>query len=88
MVIEKVLEISTGHLPQHVWDEVHRLDWPRLLMDEYGAFFWTPIPGDGCGYDLPPELFRVLKYARSIGCRWVSFDRDADQIKDLPYWDF
>jgi len=94
MTIEKVLELSTGHLPEEAWDVLPGMDWPRMLLDEFGGFFWAPPLTDdldAMGY-LPPkypaELMRVLRYARSKGCRWVNFDRDADRIPDLPYWEW
>lgn len=38
--------------------------------------------------DLPPEVLAIERYARALGCDCVPFDADADQVVDLPTWDW
>jgi hypothetical protein len=37
---------------------------------------------------LPPEVLTIQRYARARGCDYVRFDADADQVGDLPTWDW
>jgi hypothetical protein len=38
--------------------------------------------------EIPEDLKGVLLYARRKGCDYVMFDRDADVITELPFYDW
>jgi hypothetical protein len=89
--ISKVLELSTAHLPEEVMQGIGFIGWPRILVDEYGAFVWVPPEGetiDELNCELNPDLARVIKFAQKLGCRWINFDRDNPFCYVLPTWDW
>jgi hypothetical protein len=91
-VIRTVLDLSTAHLPEHLGR--HGLSGQdSVIADqlEHGWLMWVPPDPDAHAADhpdLPPEALAVQRYARQCGCDYVLFDTDADQIGDLPTWDW
>ena len=82
-----MLVLSTGHLPQQVMqvlenESAKNSHLTRNIAHEYGAIIYTEEPREGT----PPELITVIQYAKSVGCLWINFDRDADTIDGLPTW--
>jgi len=50
---------------------------------EHGWLMWVPPDPDeraGDHTDLPDEVLAVQRYARHLGCDYVLFDVDADQV--------
>jgi len=37
---------------------------------------------------VPDVVLTIQRYARGLGCEDVLFDADADQVGDLPTWDW
>jgi len=87
MSIEPMLVLSTAHLPPAVMALVSAQDRniTRTIPHDYGAIVYAH--DENLNPDLPAEVAVVLAYARSRGCDWVNFDRDADTVGDLPTWD-
>ncbi len=57
----------------------------------YGWLTWVPPDpqAHAVGHpDLPPEVLAMQRYARASGFEHVLFDADADQVGDLPTWDW
>ncbi|WP_432830850.1 hypothetical protein [Dactylosporangium sp. CA-092794] len=56
---------------------------------EHGWLMWVPPDPDAHAADhpdLPGEVVAVQRYARHLGCDYVLFDADADQVGALPAW--
>ena len=91
-VIRTFLDLSTAHLPEHLGS--HGLsgeDGVTAYHLPYGWLMWVPPDPDAHAADhpdLPPEVLAVQRYARRCGCDFVLFDADADQVGDLPSWDW
>ena len=80
-------------------DAASRESWmPRCVQHGYGAFINVP---DRESFDddeweerqrnlaaHAPSLHALLEYARSLGCRWINVDRDADTDDTLPFYDW
>ncbi len=64
-------------------------DDPQSYTDDYAADFRAgEADGDDFGDGSAPEILVVQLYARSLGCDYVLFDRDADIDDALPTWDW
>lgn len=92
-VIRKFLDLSTAHLPQSVMEGLSGFEnVVAYTHGEYGAFLWVPDDpqesNDFMDEPIPAEVLAVQLYARSLGCDYVMFDRDADTDEALPTWDW
>jgi hypothetical protein len=89
--IQKVLVLSTGHLPQEVMEDLGEgsaLTQKYLIAPyEYGAFVWVPTDWSSTDF-LPKELRDALDFAGIRYCQWVRFDSDGPRVDDLPYWEW
>ena len=100
MSIQKFLDLSTGHLPVTDRERLNLLasrNLPfRVFGHEYGWNVW--LCGEGKQFDQNIEaleeaygftdaLGRVLRCAKHYECDMVNFDRDAERIDGLAYWD-
>ena len=96
--VGKFLDLSTGHLPQR-WgvradeggDGLSNAPGVSANILPYGWLMWVPDDPDQYAEDeeggVPPqEILVIQRYARKHGCDYVLFDRDADQVDDLPSW--
>lgn len=96
--IEKVLILSTGHLTQQEFEGMQVDDeMPfRIIKHEYGAivimydFNETLEFEDAKGFMLGhfPKLWRVLMFAKGMGCRYVNFDQDGEIYAKLPSYEW
>lgn len=92
-VIRKFLDLSTAHLPQHIMNgPLNSFENVVAYDTQYGALLWVPDDpqesNDGMDESVPAEVLAVQLYARSLGCDYVLFDRDADTDDALPTWDW
>ena len=100
MSVEKFLDLSTGHLPvkdrERLEALINRTLPFRVFTHEYGWNVW--LNGDDEQferniealtevYGLTGALGDVLRHAQAEGCWMVNFDRDAERIDSLAYWD-
>lgn len=96
-IVRKFLDLSTAHLPYEiaVGDEMDGSPLRKLAgvtayeHDAYGWFVHVPNLADVDTYDystVPDALRTVWDYARSLGCDYVLFDRDADVDDALPVY--
>lgn len=87
--IEKVLVLSTDHLPGDMPDY-----GMRSVDHDYGAIvFVPPLIEQGAAAFLPVEeglpswIAPVLALAREHGCLYINFDQDADVWTSLPTYE-
>ena len=90
--VRRMLELCTAHLPEHLGS--HGLSSQDGVIAHhltYGWLMWVP-PDPRAHADehpgMPPEVLTIQHYARVRGCDYVLFDADADQVDDLPAWDW
>lgn len=83
--IRKVLVLSTGHLTKATC--LSYTEWPFISSFEQGCYFYV---GDEPNLypNAPGDLQNVLEFARRNGCIEVKFDRDAERIAALPWFDW
>lgn len=85
MAIFKYLDLSTAHLSVKTREELDLINNAAgLTVAKYDCGYFISVPGSmesiGDGHKLPADLREVLKFARTIGCDIVRFDRDAEII--------
>jgi hypothetical protein len=83
--IRLMLDLHTNHLPEDTCDDLNGFD------TSYGWLMWVPddIDTHGADYDdIPAEVVTIWRYARSLDCGYVLFDRDAAHDGQLPSWDW
>ncbi len=85
-VINKYLDISTGHLPQTEWDALSGHEWVVFVQHDYGGFVNVSNISEIAG-DLP-VLAKILQIAEEYDCNWVNFDCDAGKVDDLPTFEW
>lgn len=88
-MIEKMLVISTAHLPKQEIDLLNG----RIISDEYNGWVrdeGTLVCGTVLNLDLSdlPRLKDLLKYTAKQRCEWLMFDRDAEVLKNHPSFDW
>jgi hypothetical protein len=93
MGVRQFLDLSTRHLPDRFATQVNLTECDGLVVYEmrYGWLLWVPEDPDAredFGPDVPHEVLVVQRYARSLGCDYVMFDRDGPVDPQLPSWDW
>jgi len=78
------LDCSTAHLSPAARDYIDRAD-VIASSTPYGWFVWA---SEEPGEDVPPDLAAIMAHARSLGADYIHFDRDADEIDELPVFDW
>lgn len=74
-MIEKMLTLSTAHLP--IDPDFEDL---RAIPFEYGFVVWVEQPDNS----MPTWLFLVMEWAWDEGCTLVMFDSGGEVSEDLP----
>jgi hypothetical protein len=86
--IGKFLDLSTAHLRKDIRANLDEVD--GLVVDKTSdgwlVYAHTNAAEFARDYDWPDELLPIIELARSNGCTYVLFDRDADAIGCLPSW--
>ena len=77
-MIEKMLVLSTAHLPNSDPD----FEDLRSVPFEYGFVVWVEQPDNS----MSSWLYLVMEWARDEGASLVMFDRDGEVSEDLPRW--
>lgn len=89
----KYLDASTGNLPAEVFHAIQDGEHDKVILTRHnhGAWVWVP-PDDGDEvHDVSqelPALDAIYKVARSLDCRWINFDQDAEPLDGLPFFDW
>lgn len=89
MTIEKMLVISTGHLPKKEIDLLNA----RIIGDEYNG--WVRAEGTLCcltvsNLDLSdlPCLSELLSVTARHHCEWLMLDRDGEVLRTHPTFEW
>ncbi len=86
--------ISTAHVSEATAKRLNSTPpkhWPCLggPYGEYGWFLHAHDENAGVGSDaIPDELFDVMIWARRQRFDYILFDCDADQVAELPAFDW
>jgi hypothetical protein len=80
--LAKMLDLSTGHVPDGVDDKEPFLKELRFLENEMGWVVWV-LPG---AENLPEWFKPIHDLAVLHDCILINFDRDADEHPDLPIY--
>jgi hypothetical protein len=89
--IRKTLVLSTSHVSAataKMFDDNDPIDWPAIggHYDGSGWFIYA-LPTIRSEH-APAELLKVMEFARENGCDNILFDADADQVDDLPTFEW
>ena len=87
----RVLELSTAHVSYETSLLMNDHKSPVSMLDDKSHGWWVLVYYDDLDeveQDYPEDLKHVLATARGLGYRWVRFDQDADQVADLPTFDW
>lgn len=86
-----MLELSTAHVRPETMARLENDDFEWLPVykksfgeEVFGAFAMITDLDDEEAADIPDDLMKVIRYAIRKGCDWVMFDRDYDEIAELP----
>lgn len=84
MEIRRTLILSTAHIKEETL--MRFKSHPHVADFEFGAYFYAnPL---GIDQEVPEDLRTVLEFARAEACCEVKFDADADEIDQLPTYDW
>lgn len=83
--VRKVLVLSTAHLTKDTC--LGYKAWPFIAEYEEGCYFYVGSAPENYA-EAPADLRLVLAFAKLHGCVEVKFDRDADQVSNLPVYDW
>lgn len=90
--IRRMLNASTGNLPEDMFGTFTEHPWVVANRTEHGVLMWVPNdPADSsrvCDPPVPAEVLAVQEHARGLGCDYVLFDADADPVPGLPFWEW
>lgn len=88
MSIEKVLVLSTDHMPSSTpdWDK-EQADTDRKVWDfEYGFVIFVPYKDN---MDTVPEwLIPIAELAQKEDCTFICFDQAVDCVDGLPVYEW
>ncbi|MCK1741353.1 hypothetical protein IVA80_10875 [Bradyrhizobium sp. 139] len=84
-----LLHLSTCHVTKQTAKLLDGETDFHMAKHEYGWFVWVDsdvaVRGDK---DWPADLAACVAYAHNLGCRWICFDRDADEVDALPKYEW
>ena len=90
--VTNVLDISTGHITKHdteLLDESDGNNCPAIAY-KYAEGYFVYCGDKTIDFDdfrlhgFSPSFVAVLRFANSIGCKHIQFDRDGTTYDDLP----
>lgn len=82
------LDLSTGHLPQNIFEDLGNWSSLRVVQHEYGTILWVSSENYDDDPQWPEELSVVINWARKLNCDLINFDQDALKTDLLPYYDW
>ncbi len=101
-MITRTLELSTKHIKPETneWltDQItaRAVDGDHVLTvyDKPMYGYWVHVPERSEFAEsvdvamVPTELWGILVFAMTHGCAWVMFDCDAEELEELPTFDW
>lgn len=95
-MIHSYLDVSTEHITRGTMAKLesgssHLYGWPAMSIAnyEYGCFVTVPLDTEPEQWEaLPPDLAKVLDYARKLGAILVRFDAEGEPAHKLPTYDW
>jgi hypothetical protein len=95
-MIRQFLDLSTAHVSQaaQTWLNVYAaenyedggdVETRHVASHSCGWWMWA---GEEGTTGIHEDLLPVCLLARANGCDYILFDRDAEQIADLPIYDW
>ena len=100
--INRMLVLSTAHVSQETADKLPR-GHADMVDDDFGgssdvpswgpafarAEGWLFYVGDAKTYeDAPSDLKECVAFANSCNCVWLMFDRDGNEVPQLPTYEW
>jgi hypothetical protein len=90
MTVRKFLDVSTSNLSELTCATLGSIEGVSADETRYG---WLMHASNGAAqyareHDWPAELLPIVELARSKGCEYILFDRDAEPIEGLPTFDW
>lgn len=81
--ISRVLILSTRHIEPESMERLECLS--TVFQCDYGALLST---SNTTPHKWPEDIDRVLTFARDKGCSYVMWDRDGEEVEELPTFDW
>ncbi|SFU37286.1 DUF5983 family protein [Butyrivibrio sp. INlla21] len=85
-MIGKYMDVCTSHLTQDTVDNLVIGNIPSVHAYDYEEGMFVVIPDEE--HHLPNDLDEVFKYAKQNDITLIRFDRDGEEIDDLPTYDW
>lgn len=91
LVIRSFLDLSTAHLSAATCRILNSYDGVTAYETPHGWLMHIPeqdadeLSHDG---DWPPEILPIINLARTHGCDYILFDKDAPESDLLPTFDW
>ena len=93
MEIVKTLVLTTAHVTEETAQWLDS-DPDQLVVynkesgeDQYGWFIPVYMAQEVLEEAIPEELKEIIQFADAHKCTWIMFDRDADEIDELPVFE-
>lgn len=94
-MIVRMLDLSTAHITEQtgLWLDTTALDSGSPVVTyekkEYGWLISIPSTWEYVKAErIPGDLLAVMTYARAKKCEWIMFDRDSDEVRKLPTYEW
>jgi hypothetical protein len=94
-MIVQMLDISTAHVTVETsnWLTEVGVNGPSSIIvyekADYGWLVHVPDEWDlGKADNVPGDLLAIITYAKAKNCLWIMLDCDAEEIKDLPVYEW
>ena len=89
----RFLDLSTGHLRSSTREWLDHNDrWPTRYAHPDGHGWFVYVPSDPVNDPpdmsaIPDDLISAVAFARTRDCDFVLFDRDAEPVAGLAYYE-
>lgn len=93
MEISNMLTLSTGHITEETSELLSREPDDNTLQltfypNTFGGFLYVNNIDSSIIETLPQDLSACVSLAQKQNCQWLQFDCDADEIDELPTYDW
>ncbi|MCO5157841.1 MAG: hypothetical protein M9945_14025 [Aquamicrobium sp.] len=90
MHVETCLTVSTAHISALTAEYLNAGETFDLIVFDKGGYGWWFFVGDlpEDTSQVPQDLLAAINVARELGCPWLCLDQAADQLDDLPAYEW